>query len=75
MDRNTNISNFYNLFDVVDGDNCINYILNFVYNIDRCDNYHLLQENTILQRKIKQKLINGEVFYLGLGTLKFDNLK
>lgn len=75
MDRNTNISNFYNLFDVVDGDNCINDILNFVYNIDRCDNCHLLQENTILQRKIKQKLINGEVFYLGLGTLKFDNLK
>ena len=74
VDKNTNISKFHSLFEVVDGENCLHDILNFVYNIDNCDDYYLLQENTTLQRLIKQKLINGEIFYLGLGTLTINNL-
>lgn len=72
VDKNTNISNFHNLFEIADGEDCINDILNFVYGIDKCDDYSSLQENTTLQRAIKQKLINGEKFYTGLGTLKYN---
>ena len=62
------------LFDVIDGEDCIKDILNFVYNIDKCDNYNLLQENTMLQKLIKKKLMNGNKFYLGLGILNNNNL-
>lgn len=74
LDNNTNISKFHDLFDVIDGEDCIKDILNFVYNIDKCDNYNLLQENTMLQKLIKKKLMNGNKFYLGLGILNNNNL-
>lgn len=74
LDNNTNISKFHDLFDVIDGEDCIKDILNFVYNIDKCDNYNLLQENTMLQKLIRKKLMNGNKFYLGLGILNNNNL-
>ena len=39
----------------------IDDILNFVYNIRECDNYSDLQENTLLQKKLKSMLMNGKI--------------
>lgn len=70
IDRNSNISKFYDLFDVTEGEECINDILNFVYGMDQCEDYSLLSENTTLQKKIKMQLLNENKFYLGMGVLK-----
>lgn len=70
MDKNSNISKFNDLFDVTEGEECINDILNFVYGIDRCEDYSLLSTNTTLQSNIKNELLNGKIFYLGVGVLK-----
>ena len=64
ISKNTNISKFYDLFEVKDGEDCINDILNFVYNLDYCNNYLNLEENTSLQKLIKHELLNGNKFYL-----------
>ena len=70
IDRNSNISKFYDLFDVTEGEECINDILNLVYGMDQCEDYSLLSENTTLQKKIKMQLLNENKFYLGMGVLK-----
>ena len=70
IDQDSNIHKFYNLFVVEDGEDCISDILNFVYEMEKCDNYSLLPENTKLQKKIKEQLLNGKEFYLGIGILK-----
>ena len=70
LDKNSNISLFHNLFDIKDGEDCIDDIMNFVYGINMCNDYNILPEQTILQRKIKEKILKGEKFYLGLGVLK-----
>ena len=72
IDENSNISKFHNLFDITEGEECINDILNFVYGIDECEDYSLLPTNTTLQSKIKNELLNGKIFYLGLGVLKYE---
>ena len=71
IDENSNISKFYDLFDVTEGEECIKDILNFVYGIDECKDYSLLSTNTTLQSNIKNELLNGKIFYLGLGVLKY----
>ena len=75
LDKNYNINKFYNLFDVVDGEDCICDILNFVYQKQDCKNYNELQENTTLQKIIKKELIDGNIFYIGKGILKNKNYK
>lgn len=70
INKNTNISMFHELFYVLDGEDCIKDILNFVYTLDQCEDYSLLPENTILQKKIKEELLKDNKFYLGLGILK-----
>ena len=70
LDEDTNIYKFQELFTVKDGENCIKDILNFVYEIENCEDYSLLPEKTSLQRTIKEELSKGKVFYLGLGVLK-----
>lgn len=65
-----NISKFYNLFDVETGENCIDDILNFVYNTKICDDYNKLAENTALQRIIKKALLDGKEFRSGIGALR-----
>lgn len=70
IDKNSNISKFYNLFDVHNGEECTKDILNFVYGIDKCEDYSLLPTNTALQSNIKEQLLSGKKFYLGLGVLK-----
>lgn len=73
LDKNSNISLFHNLFEVTNGDNCIKDILNFVYGINGCNDYNDLSEQTTLQRKIKEELLDEKIFYLGLGVLKKEN--
>ena len=73
LDKDSNISLFHNLFDVKNGEDCINDIMNFVYEINICNDYNELSEKTILQRKIKEKLLQGKKFYLGVGVLKGKN--
>ena len=70
IDKNSNISKFHNLFDVYEGEECTKDILNFVYGMDQCEDYSLLSENTTLQSNVKNQLLNGKKFYLGLGVLK-----
>ena len=70
INKNSNIHKFYELFDVVDRENCIDDILNFVYQKEKIDNYNELQENTKLQQLIKNELIKGTIFKLGSGILK-----
>ena len=70
LDKNSNIAQFHRLFSIKEGENCNDDILNFVYEVKKCESYRDLAENTTLQKKIKEQLINGHCFYLGLGTLK-----
>lgn len=70
IDKNTNIYKFYSLFDVLDGEECTHDLLNFVFNIKECNNYNELPEETSLQKIIKNELINGTVFNIGIGALK-----
>lgn len=69
VDKNSNIAKFNKLFKVVlvvDG-TCD--ILHFVFNT-RDNDYSKLEENTTLQRGLKQKLLNGEKIDKGIGILK-----
>lgn len=75
IDKNSNISMFHKLFTVKDGEDCIKDVLNFVYKLDRCDDYSLLLESTTLQRKIKEQLLECKKIYLGLGTLKRNDIR
>lgn len=70
LNDNSNINKFSKLFDIVDGKECINDVLNFVYDKLNCEDYNTLQENTYLQRKIKEELINGDIIKIGIGKLK-----
>lgn len=70
VDKNSNIYKFYDLFDVEDGESCIDDILNFVYQLLEIKNYANLPENTTLQRNIKKYLLNGNNIKLGKGILK-----
>ena len=70
LEKNSNIFLFHNLFDIRDGEDCSNDIMNFVYGVNQCSDYKKLSENTTLQKKIKESLINNQKFYLGLGVLR-----
>lgn len=71
LDENSNIVKFRNLFDIIESEECgIEDILNFVYNIKEIHNYKDLKEDTSLQRKMKQFLIEGKKIKMGIGTLK-----
>lgn len=70
LEKESNIAKFHDLFNIENGEDCINDILNFVYGVDKCDNYDGLKEDTSLQRKIKLQLLNSSKFYLGQGILK-----
>lgn len=73
VEKNSNIFLFHNLFDIKDGEDCINDIMNFVYGVNVYNDYNTLSEKTTLQRRIKKKILKGEKFYLGLGVLKKEN--
>ena len=69
VSKDSNIYRFYELFDVSKGYDCVQDILDFVYQITDCD-FHNLREETSLQRVIKQYLLEGNQIHLGLGILK-----
>ena len=69
VSKNSNIYQFYELFNVSQGYDCIRDIFDFVYQTAECD-YHNLAEETSLQRVIKQYLLDGNQIHLGLGILK-----
>lgn len=70
IDKNANISQFHDLFKVRDGEDCEKDILNFVYGLEKCEDYSLLETGTTLQNQIKNYLQSGKKIYLGLGVLK-----
>lgn len=70
IDTNSNIAKFYNLFEVKDGEDATKDILNFVFQVENCDSYSTLSEETSLQRLIKQQLLANKKFKIGEGKLK-----
>ncbi len=74
IDSNSNIAKFYKLFEVKDGEDAKKDILNFIFNIQECDNYNTLVENTTLQKLLKQQLLQNKEFRIGCGKLKNEYL-
>lgn len=72
VDKNCNISKFYNLFDVKDGSDATKDVLDFVFQEQDCVDYKNLKENTSLQRLLKKQLLSGRPIKIGLGKLKSD---
>lgn len=70
IDLNSNIRRFYNLFDVEDGEDATKNILNFVFNVQECENFSNLSENTSLQRLLKKQLLENKEMRIGVGKLK-----
>lgn len=70
VDKDSNIYKFQELFNVEDGDSCVTDILNFVYNLQECNDYNMLEESTSLQKILKNELLNGKDFSVGCGVLK-----
>lgn len=70
LNRESNIYQFYQLFQVEKKEDCISDILNFLYHKNEMANYNTLQEDTYLQKIVKKELLNGTVFHLGIGVLK-----
>jgi len=74
IDSNSNIAKFYNLFEVQDGPDAVKDILNFVFNIQECDNYNNLLENTSLQKLLKKQLLECKSLKIGCGKLKKEGI-
>lgn len=72
--KKTNIYQFYDLFSTIEGEDCLDDILNFVYGIRSINNYSELSENTSLQIKIKEYLLKDNSIKLGIGKLKNDGI-
>lgn len=70
VNENTNIYKFYDLFDVLNGDDCNIDILNYVYQIKDISDFTKLEENSSLQKILKAELIKNKKFKLGRGILK-----
>ena len=68
LNKESNIYKFGNLFDIKEEYPSLD-VLRFVFQ-NNTDNYKELDENTSLQRKLKEKLINGEALYNAIGILK-----
>lgn len=69
LNNNSNILVFSKLFDIKEGKDCKNDILNFVFEDCYCTNYENLSEKTYLQRKLKKMLINNIDIRIGIGKL------
>ena len=74
IDSNSNIAKFYNLFEVQDGPDAKKDILNFVFNMQECDDYNNLLEDTSLQRLLKKQLLENKSIKIGWGKLKKEVL-
>ncbi len=65
IDSNSNIAKFYNLFEVQDGPDVQKDILNFVFNMQECDDYNNLLEDTSLQILLKKQLLENKSIKIG----------
>jgi len=74
IDSNSNIAKFYRLFNVKDGPDAKKDILNFVFNMQECDNYNNLLEDTSLQRLLKKQLLENKSIKIGWGKLKKEEI-
>lgn len=74
IDFNSNIAKFYRLFNVKDGPDAKKDILNFVFNMQECDNYNNLSEDTSLQRLLKKQLLENKSIKIGWGKLKKESI-
>lgn len=70
LDKNSNIKKFQELFEIQSSKNGLDDVLNFVFNLKKCDNYNELPETTRLQKSIKEFLKNNGTIYEGYGELK-----
>lgn len=71
LPNSSNIVKFQNMFNIIEYEECINDFLNFVFDEVINDiKYEDLVENTLLQKKLKQYLLEGRKLHLGLGILK-----
>ena len=68
LDENSNIRKFQELFDIQSSENGIDDVLNFVFNLKKCDNYNELSEVTRLQKNIKEFLKSNKTIYDGYGV-------
>lgn len=71
LSDDSNIIKFQNKFTIIEYEENIDDFLNFVFDVVIGKiNYNDLPDKTILQRKIKKKLLNGDKLHLGLGLYK-----
>lgn len=70
MDKTSNIYKFYELFEVTEGEECLDDILNFVFGKNDIIDYSELNEKTSLQIKIKNYLMRHKKIKIGHGKLK-----
>ena len=57
-----------------DGPDAKKDILNFVFNMQECENYNNLLEDTCLQKLLKKQLLENKSIKIGCGKLKNEIL-
>ena len=70
LKNDSNIVKFSKHFVITEGEECTKDILNFIFELTECKDYKKLPENTSLERNVKEHLLKGETFHLGIGLLK-----
>lgn len=70
LKNNANIVRFSKHFVITEGEECTEDILNFIFELTECRDYKELPEDTSLEKKVKEHLLKGETFHLGIGLLK-----
>lgn len=75
VNKKSNIYKFYELFEVVESEECLDDILNFVFDNKKINDYSELSERTSLEIKLKDYLITGKKIRIGQGKLKLGSGK
>ena len=70
LKENSNIVKFSKHFVITEKEECTKDILNFIFELTECKDYRKLPENTSLEKQVKEYLIKGKKFHLGIGLLK-----
>lgn len=66
----SHILSFQSLFDISAQDEPSNEFLFWLFGVELCQNFNQLSEQTSLQKKVKQHLLQGGVIHNGFGILK-----
>jgi len=70
LNADSNIYHFYALFDIKEGEDCVDNVLNFLFQTINIKNYNDLPTKTSLQNKVKEYLLSGNRIKEGVGILK-----